>query len=112
MQEGRIRFDLRGIATELKERRLAVPMYQRAYAWSVRAPAEEVAEYWSDLRAAFSESAPEYFLGTIVLEVTTEADVFLIFETLNDCGADLTIADLLKNYLFGHAGSKLDAVRG
>ncbi|MDN4474641.1 DUF262 domain-containing protein [Demequina sp. SYSU T00192] len=43
--------------------------------------------------------------------VPTEADAFLIFETLNDRGADLTIADLLKNYLFGRAGSRLDTVR-
>ena len=48
----------------------------------------------------------------IVLEVPTDTDAFLIFETLNDRGADLTIADLLKNYLFGRAGStKLNAVR-
>jgi hypothetical protein len=48
---------------------------------------------------------------TIVLEVPTEADAFLIFETLNDRGADLTIADLLKNYLFGRAGTQIDTVR-
>ncbi|MBI3971299.1 MAG: DUF262 domain-containing protein [Chloroflexi bacterium] len=244
MDSGRIRFSLRGIATELKERLLAVPVYQRSYAWK----SDEVGEYWADLRSAFSENAPEYFLGTIVLtkstsasfrdtiidgqqrlattsillaairdefgnrgdskraeivqhkylstsdlasaaevarltlnsedahffeqrivnrsaapapsrpshelildarerfgtymkkvaddagpdwairltqwadflehrvkaivlEVPTDADAYLIFETLNDRGADLTIADLLKNYLFGHAGSKLDAVR-
>jgi hypothetical protein len=47
----------------------------------------------------------------IVLEVPTEADAFLIFETLNDRGADLTIADLLKNYLFGRAGHQLDTTR-
>ncbi len=47
----------------------------------------------------------------IVVDVPTEADAFLIFETLNDRGADLTIADLLKNYLFGRAGSRLDTVR-
>ena len=47
----------------------------------------------------------------IVVEVPTESDAFLIFETLNDRGADLTIADLLKNYLFGQAGDRLDSVR-
>lgn len=243
MDKGGIRFDLRGLGSELRERMIAVPIYQRSYAWTP----EEVGEYWEDLRSAFSESAPEYFLGTIVLtrqstpgrdsvidgqqrlattsillaairdeykargdlkraeivqnaylstsdldsaeevsrlslnsedsffydqrivqgkatpdatkeshrlleaayklfresitkvaddagpdwvnrltqwveflrlnvksivlEVPTEADAFLIFETLNDRGADLTIADLLKNYLFGNSGSKLDAVR-
>jgi hypothetical protein len=47
----------------------------------------------------------------ITVEVPNEADAFLIFETLNDRGADLTIADLLKNYLFGRAGGQLDVVR-
>ena len=244
MDPGRIAFSLRGTATELKERLLAVPVYQRSYAWTK----DEIGEYWEDLTGAFSDNVPEYFLGTIVLttssssssremiidgqqrlattsillaalrdefknrgdvkranivqskylstsdlatahdvarltlnsedchffeqriingksspeptrpshtlvlqafeyfgretqkianeagsswatrltqwaeflehrvkaivlEVPTQADAYLIFETLNDRGADLTIADLLKNYLFGHAGPKLDAVR-
>jgi hypothetical protein len=47
----------------------------------------------------------------IVVTVPTESDAFFIFETLNDRGADLTIADLLKNYLFGRAGAQLDEVR-
>ncbi len=243
MESARINFDLRGLASELKERLISVPIYQRSYAWTK----EEISEYWEDLRSAFAEGTPEYFMGTIVftqkddggrhsvidgqqrlattsillaairdeykyrddlkraeivqnaylstsdlgsaeeisrlnlnsvdsyfydqrivqarstpeptkesheliddaykyfrthvskvaddagpewpkrlsqwvdflkerlkcisLEVPTEADAFLIFETLNDRGADLTIADLLKNFLFGRAGSKLDAVR-
>ena len=44
--------------------------------------------------------------------VPTESDAFMIFETLNARGAELTVGDLLKNYLFGRAGKKLDAVRG
>lgn len=244
MESGRIDFALCGIATELKERLLSVPAYQRSYAWT----ADEIGEYWVDLSGAFSANVPEYFLGTIVLtksssaserktiidgqqrlattsillaaireefksrddpirakivqdtylstsdlatakeiarltlnsedayffeqrvingetsihplkrshklilhalqffaaavhkvaddagvawaqrltewanfleqrvkavvlEVPTDVDAYLIFETLNDRGADLTIADLLKNYLFGRAGSQLDAVR-
>jgi hypothetical protein len=243
MQSGGMQFNLLGIAATLKDRLLAVPIYQRSYAWT----ADEVAEYWGDLRGAFSDITPEYFLGTlvltrqaspprdtiidgqqrlattsillaavrdeyerrldtkrseivqreylstsdlrtaaemprlslnsedahffeerivkhlaapeparpshhllleaygylrqevkktaddagsdwegrlaqwvrfltdsvktIVLDVPSDADAFLIFETLNDRGADLTIADLLKNYLFGRSGSKLDAVR-
>ncbi|HVZ74230.1 MAG TPA: DUF262 domain-containing protein [Polyangia bacterium] len=243
MDAGRIHFGLRGIGTELKERLLAVPVYQRSYAWT----SEEVSEFWADLRDALAVETPEYFLGTIVLtrgeatnratvidgqqrlattaillaairdefrdrgdtkrrdiiqadylstsdlesaqevaklqlnsedsvfferrivqadelvlptkdshklilsaydflrervksstseagvawakrlnqwvaylrdkamamvlSVPSDADAYLIFETLNDRGADLTIADLLKNYLFGHAGTKLNAVR-
>ncbi len=47
----------------------------------------------------------------VAIDVATEADAFLIFETLNDRGADLTIADLLKNFLFSQAGPRLDEVR-
>lgn len=35
----------------------------------------------------------------------------MIFETLNDRGADLTTADLLKNYLYGRAQTKLSSVQ-
>ena len=31
------------------------------------------------------------------------AEAYVIFETLNDRGADLTTADLLKNYLFSQS---------
>jgi len=63
MERGAIGFDLRGIAGQLKERRLAVPIYQRSYAWTD----EEVGEFWADLRQAFAQEPSEYFLGTIVL---------------------------------------------
>jgi len=33
-------------------------------------------------------------------------EAYVIFETLNDRGADLTTADLLKNFLFSEAGSE------
>lgn len=243
MESGGIQFGLGGVAGQLKERLLAVPIYQRSYAWEE----DQVQEFWTDIRGAFSDSHQEYFLGTlvitrqanpprdgiidgqqrlattsillaairdeyksrgdsrradivqndylatsdlasatevarlslssddlqffqqrivraidntapsrlshslilkaysylreqikkvaddagpdwtmrltswvtflkdnvkvIVLEVPSDSDAYLIFETLNDRGADLTIADLLKNYLFGHAGTSLDAVR-
>lgn len=41
----------------------------------------------------------------------SDADAFIIFETLNDRGADLTIADLLKNYLFSKSGSETETVQ-
>lgn len=46
-----------------------------------------------------------------VVETPSEADAYVIFETLNNRGADLTTADLLKNHLFGAAKQHLDAVR-
>ncbi|MCT9001675.1 DUF262 domain-containing protein [Microbacterium memoriense] len=53
-------------------------------------------------------------LSIIFVAVATESDAFLIFETLNDRGAKLTLADLLKSYLFGRASAMvggLDQVR-
>ena len=46
-----------------------------------------------------------------VVETPSEADAYVIFETLNNRGADLTTADLLKNHLFGAAKVHLDSVR-
>ena len=62
---------------------------------------------WSDALANWVDYLKES-VRVIVVDVPTEADAFLIFETLNDRGADLTIADLLKNYLFRHAGESLE----
>ncbi|MGO9136237.1 MAG: DUF262 domain-containing protein [Syntrophales bacterium] len=46
----------------------------------------------------------------IFFVVADDANAFLIFETMNDSGLDLSIADLLKNYLLGRAGDDLQAV--
>lgn len=44
----------------------------------------------------------------IYVRVPDHANAFIIFETLNDRGLDLSIADLLKNYLFGKAENRID----
>jgi hypothetical protein len=54
---------LDGIAHVLRDKRLAVPPFQRSYSW--RTP--EVETFWLDLRSAQLKPEPEYFLGTIVL---------------------------------------------
>ena len=47
----------------------------------------------------------------IVLQVTDDSNAYLIFETLNARGLDLSIADLVKNYVLGKAGDyALDGV--
>lgn len=48
----------------------------------------------------------------IVVQVPDEANAFLIFETLNDRGLDLSIADLLKNYVFGQSRDRLETAKG
>lgn len=46
----------------------------------------------------------------VYFAVADDANAFLIFETMNDRGLDLSIADLLKNYLLGHAKEDLPLV--
>jgi Protein of unknown function DUF262 len=53
----------------------------------------------------------EYQARVISVSVSSDADAFLIFETLNDRGLDLTVADLLKNYLFGLARDDVTRVQ-
>jgi hypothetical protein len=58
------------------------------------------------------ETFLEKRVRVLVLKVGDESRAFQIFETLNDRGLDLAIADLLKNYIFGNAGAgKLDQVK-
>ena len=44
----------------------------------------------------------------ILLKVPSAANAFRMFETLNDRGLRTTQADLVKNHLFGEAGSRLE----
>jgi len=43
----------------------------------------------------------------IVVEVNDEAAAYTIFEVLNDRGLDLSVSDLLKNFIFRVAGDKV-----
>lgn len=47
----------------------------------------------------------------ILVRVPDVVSAFVIFETLNDRGLVLANTDLIKNYLFGKAGSKIDEVQ-
>lgn len=76
----------------------------------VKATADDAGTEWSKKLSDWVTYVKDK-VRVIVVDVPTEADAFLIFETLNDRGADLTIADLLKNYLFGKAGGRLNEVR-
>jgi hypothetical protein len=47
----------------------------------------------------------------IFIQVHDVSDAFTVFETLNDRGLELTIADLSKNYLFGTSKKRIDEVK-
>ena len=54
---------LEGVGHILSDRRLAVPPYQRSYAWEER----QANDLFQDLDTAMREGLDEYFLGSIVL---------------------------------------------
>jgi len=64
----RFRFHVDGIAHLLSDRTLAVPVYQRPYAWQE----DQVRQFWEDLEAALAREAAEYFLGTLVISADGE----------------------------------------
>lgn len=57
------------------------------------------------------EECIKYKMIAIMISVADEANSYLIFETLNNRGLELSVADLLKNYLFSKAASRLQEVQ-
>ena len=53
----------------------------------------------------------EHSCKVILATVPDDGNAFTIFETLNDRGLDLAISDLLKNFLFHKADSRLSEVQ-
>lgn len=66
---------------------------------------------WFDRLRGFC-SYLEHKVRVIQVIAPNEANAYVIFETLNDRGKDLSASDLLKNYLFGRAGDRIDEVQG
>jgi len=58
-----IKTTLEGVGHILSDRRLAVPPYQRSYAWEER----QTNDLFQDLDTAMRDGLDEYFLGSIVL---------------------------------------------
>jgi Protein of unknown function DUF262/Protein of unknown function (DUF1524) len=48
----------------------------------------------------------------VLLKVPDDANAYRMFETLNDRGLRTSQADLIKNYLFSKAGSRINEVQG
>jgi hypothetical protein len=61
---------------------------------------ESSGPYWRDRLLAWIQLLDSR-ARVIAVTVRDDADAFLIFETLNDRGLALTVADVIKNYLFG-----------
>jgi uncharacterized protein with ParB-like and HNH nuclease domain len=64
------------------------------------------AEYLSTLVEVVTDS-----ITCIQIITSTEESAYVLFETLNDRGIDLTLSDMLKNFLFSKAGKRIDEVK-
>jgi hypothetical protein len=68
----------------------------------------------SDRHAATLNKWVDFFehkARVIWVTVPDESSAYVIFETMNDRGLELSAADLIKNYLFGRADTDLEAVK-
>ena len=76
----------------------------------IRQEAKNAGPNWAETLFRWIEFL-EHRARIINVAVSDESNAFLIFETLNARGRALTVADLLKNYLFGLAGTDLDVLQ-
>ncbi|OPH82898.1 DUF262 domain-containing protein [Nitrobacter vulgaris] len=53
----------------------------------------------------------QYKTKAILLIVSNEANSFRMFETLNDRGLKVSQSDLIKNYVFGQSGPRIDTAQ-
>jgi hypothetical protein len=76
---------------------------------AVRAEVERAGPHWQDALFRWVTFIDDQ-VQVIVVVADNDSDAFLLFETLNDRGKDLTVVDLLKNHLFGLARTTLPSV--
>ncbi|WP_226576422.1 DUF262 domain-containing protein [Microseira wollei] len=91
-----------------KSNKLIVDAYLLLHKW-VQERSEKVGQFEEVILEL--EECVKNQLISILISVADEANSYLIFETLNDRGLDLSVADLLKNYLFSRASEKLKEVQ-
>lgn len=63
-------------------------------------------DYLSNLVETITED-----ISCIQIITPSEESAYVLFETLNDRGLDLTLSDMLKNFLFSKAGRRIDEVK-
>ena len=81
---------------------------------------QEVAKFAADTGAEPSRQAQALYdlanylrdkTTVVVMNVASSANAYVIFESLNDRGLDLSVLDLVKNHLFGRANGHLAEVQ-
>ncbi|MCG7519642.1 DUF262 domain-containing protein [Ruegeria sp. Ofav3-42] len=63
-----------------------------------------------ELVTSITEAMDDTF-QVIRIAVKEDRDAYLLFETLNDRGLALSVADLLKNYIFSKSGNRLEQTK-
>jgi len=63
-------------------------------------------EFLSSVVEALTDS-----ISCIQIITASEDSAYVLFETLNDRGIDLTLSDMLKNFLFSKAGKRLEETK-
>ena len=88
----------------------------------LRKAADEAQKYVYSIVASLDEkdhadelnrwvSFVEHRALAVLLRVPDDADAYKMFETLNDRGLRTSQADLIKNYLFGRSGERINEVQ-
>jgi Protein of unknown function DUF262 len=76
----------------------------------IASEAKQAGPHWAETMFRWVEFI-EHQVRVITVTVASESDAFLIFETLNARGRELTVADLLKSYLFGLSGDSMQRMQ-
>ncbi|MDD3725832.1 MAG: DUF262 domain-containing HNH endonuclease family protein [Candidatus Ratteibacteria bacterium] len=74
---------------------------------------EEISKNISKDKEKFVESILDVIMHRLLMiriDVDSDENANILFETLNDRGLELSVADLVKNYIFSVAGSNLENV--
>jgi len=95
-------FSPEGIASVLKLHKLAVPPFQREYAWNV----DQVQQLFRDLASAKS-SNHDYFLGTIVTIPATEEGSLEIVDGQQRLTSTALFLVAMRNYLVGRPSAEM-----
>lgn len=91
----------------IESKRLLAKAYLAFYDFAQKGSASFTnISYLSTLVEAITES-----VSCIQVITNNEDSAYVLFETLNDRGVDLTLSDMLKNFLFSKAGKRIEEAK-
>lgn len=91
-------FENKGIGKLIKDRQLAVPIYQRPYAWEEK----NISDLFSDIHNAISSNENEYFLGTIVLSEKENSSELEIVDGQQRITSIVIFLSSIRDYFENH----------